>query len=214
MTIWATDAKLTTGLSCKDKAQTAVARGFFLLHSFEYEWSRLKFQEAIQSDPDCALAWCGKAMTYNRTIWNPPSKEDLSKAWAAMDKAGNAKRANLRAYSTPLLIRDQQKEQLIVNSNPRIDSYDPQSGKWLWHAGGFCKVPVPMPVFADGVLYSSRGYSSGPYMAISTELNGISVHGPCQVAGNNWCAVCLLIVGLPGTDLYGVRTRHRSLHRS
>jgi len=72
----------------------------------------------------------------------------------------------LRSYSTPLVITGKIRDELIVNSNPRIDAYDPATGELLWYADENCPVPVPMPVFVDGMLYTSRGYSSGPYMAI------------------------------------------------
>lgn len=72
----------------------------------------------------------------------------------------------LRSYSTPLVIDTGGRQELIINSNPRLDAYNPESGRPLWHAGEFVKVPVPMPVLGHGILYASRGYSSGPYMAV------------------------------------------------
>jgi outer membrane protein assembly factor BamB len=73
---------------------------------------------------------------------------------------------DLRSYSTPFLVAVGDRFELIVNSNPRLDAYDPETGKFLWHADDHCRVPVPMPVSANGVLYTSRGYNSGPFMAI------------------------------------------------
>ena len=78
----------------------------------------------------------------------------------------------LRSYSTPFLVVAGGRHELIVNSNPRIDAYDPETGKLLWHADGDCKVPIPMPVSADGILYASRGYNSGPYMGIRSGGSG------------------------------------------
>ena len=72
----------------------------------------------------------------------------------------------LRSYSTPLVVTSEGRDELIVNSNPRIDAYDPATGDLLWYADEHCPVPVPTPVYVDGMLYVSRGYSSGPYMAI------------------------------------------------
>jgi outer membrane protein assembly factor BamB len=56
--------------------------------------------------------------------------------------------------------------ELIVNSSERIDAYDPRTGEFLWHAGGPNRFPIPTPVFHNGVVYASRGYRSGPYLAI------------------------------------------------
>jgi len=72
----------------------------------------------------------------------------------------------LRSYSTPFLVEVGNRFELIVNSNPRLDAYDPETGELLWHADDHCRVPIPMPVSANGVLYTSRGYNSGPFMAI------------------------------------------------
>jgi outer membrane protein assembly factor BamB len=70
------------------------------------------------------------------------------------------------SYSTPLAIEGAFGAELIVNSTERIDAYDPRTGAFLWHAGESSRFAVPSPVFHDGVIYASRGYRSGPYMAI------------------------------------------------
>ena len=72
----------------------------------------------------------------------------------------------LRSYSTPLLVRSGERHELVVNSKPRIDAYDPDTGQHLWYTGGDCKVPIAMAVTAGGIIYASRGYNSGPYLAI------------------------------------------------
>lgn len=78
----------------------------------------------------------------------------------------------LRSYSTPLIVRSENGDELIVNSSQRIDAYNPGTGESLWYAGQPNRVPVPKPVYHDGVVYASRGYRSGPYMAIRTGGRG------------------------------------------
>jgi outer membrane protein assembly factor BamB len=56
--------------------------------------------------------------------------------------------------------------EVIVNSTERIDAYDAKTGAFLWHTGETSRFAVPSPVFHEGVIYASRGYRSGPYMAI------------------------------------------------
>jgi outer membrane protein assembly factor BamB len=70
------------------------------------------------------------------------------------------------SYSTPLVVAAESGDELIVNSSERLDAYDPRSGALLWHAGETNRFPVPSPVFHKGVIFASRGYRSGPYMAI------------------------------------------------
>ncbi|MGH9721838.1 MAG: PQQ-binding-like beta-propeller repeat protein [Bryobacteraceae bacterium] len=71
-----------------------------------------------------------------------------------------------RSYSTPFVVKGPRGDELIVNSSERIDALDPSTGEPLWHTGEPNRVPIGMPVFHNGVLYASRGYSSGPYMAL------------------------------------------------
>jgi outer membrane protein assembly factor BamB len=70
------------------------------------------------------------------------------------------------SYSTPLVVEGTFGTEVVVNSTERIDAYDAKTGALLWHAGESSRFAVPTPVFHDGILYASRGYRSGPYMAI------------------------------------------------
>ena len=70
------------------------------------------------------------------------------------------------SYSTPLVVQTARRAEVIVNSSERIDAYDAKTGALLWHAGSENRCPIPMPLFHDGVIYASRGYRSGPYMAL------------------------------------------------
>jgi outer membrane protein assembly factor BamB len=70
------------------------------------------------------------------------------------------------SYSTPLVVEGSFGAEVIVNSTERIDAYDAKTGAFLWHAGQESRFAVPTPVFHDGVIYASRGYRSGPYMAL------------------------------------------------
>jgi outer membrane protein assembly factor BamB len=70
------------------------------------------------------------------------------------------------SYTTPFIADAAGGPELIVNSSERVDAYDPKTGAFLWHVGGPNQFPIPVPTFHDGVVYMSRGYRSGPYMAI------------------------------------------------
>ncbi len=76
-----------------------------------------------------------------------------------------------RSYTTPLLITASD-DQVIINSSRRIDAYDPATGRLMWYVGEPNRVPVSTPVVHDGVLYTSRGYRSGPYMAVKLDGSG------------------------------------------
>ena len=70
------------------------------------------------------------------------------------------------SYSTPFVVTTPAGAEVIVNSSERVDAYDAASGQFLWHIGGANRFPIPMPVLHDGILYMSRGYRSGPYLAM------------------------------------------------
>ena len=75
---------------------------------------------------------------------------------------------DLKSYSTPLVIEGPEDAELIVNSSENMEAFDPMTGKALWKFVEPTRFAVPMPVYHDGVLYVSRGYRSGPYMALRT----------------------------------------------
>ena len=70
------------------------------------------------------------------------------------------------SYTTPFVVQTGSGPELVVNSSERVDAYDPRNGAVLWHVGGSNQFPIPVPTFGNGVIYMTRGYRSGPYMAI------------------------------------------------
>ena len=72
----------------------------------------------------------------------------------------------VRSYSTPTVVRGPGGDELIVNASERIDAYNPATGKHLWYTGEPNRFPIPVPSAENGMLYASRGYRSGPFMAI------------------------------------------------
>ena len=74
--------------------------------------------------------------------------------------------AGMNSHSTPTVVPGPGGDELIVNSSERLESYDPQTGEILWYAGGSNSYPIGVATHDAGILYTSRGYRSGPYMAI------------------------------------------------
>ncbi len=90
----------------------------------------------------------------------------------ALDKRTGAvkwkrdRESGAHSYSTPLAVTAGGRSTLIVNSSFGMEGYDPSSGERLWHVAEQNRFPIPMPVHHDGVIYTSRGYRSSPYLAI------------------------------------------------
>jgi outer membrane protein assembly factor BamB len=70
------------------------------------------------------------------------------------------------SYSTPLVVQAGGSHEIIVNSSEGMSGHNAATGELLWHIQETNRFPIPMAVFHDGTIYTSRGYRSGPYMAI------------------------------------------------
>jgi outer membrane protein assembly factor BamB len=70
------------------------------------------------------------------------------------------------SYSTPLVVQSGGTHEIIVNSSEGVSGHNAATGELLWHIQETNRFPIPMAVFHDGTIYTSRGYRSGPYMAI------------------------------------------------
>lgn len=65
------------------------------------------------------------------------------------------------SWSTPILIRIDAREELIVAFPNRLCGYDPKSGKLLWFSRDLKDSTQPMPVFADGLVIAQSGDMAG-----------------------------------------------------
>ena len=74
-------------VSCAAKSQVPFARGIALLHSFGYTLAEQQFESIAASDPTCAMAHWGIAMTQFRELWGRPDAEALKTGASEMQKA-------------------------------------------------------------------------------------------------------------------------------
>ena len=78
-----------------------------------------------------------------------------------------------RAFSTPLLIKHDGREQLVVPGAQWACSYDPASGKELWRVNiGDGHALVPRPVYQDGIVYICTGFMKPQLWAIRAGGSG------------------------------------------
>lgn len=73
---------------------------------------------------------------------------------------------DIHSYSTPVVVQTAGSPELIVNSSEGMSGHDATTGQLLWHIQEQNRFPIPMPILHNGIIYTSRGYRSGPYMAI------------------------------------------------
>jgi outer membrane protein assembly factor BamB len=78
-----------------------------------------------------------------------------------------------QAYSTPLVIRVGDRDQLVSVGAYRATAYDPQTGKEIWrvsYADGFSN--VPRPVFGHGLVYIATGFQQPSLLAVRADGAG------------------------------------------
>jgi outer membrane protein assembly factor BamB len=76
------------------------------------------------------------------------------------------------SYSTPVVVEGARGPELIINTSEGVEAHDPATGERLWQFAEANRFPIPVPSSHDGMLYLTRGYRSGPYMAIKTGGRG------------------------------------------
>jgi outer membrane protein assembly factor BamB len=90
--------------------------------------------------------------------------------FAAFDKRTGAElwhrdAEHATSWSTPVVVRIGDRDQLVYNGADHIAGYEPQTGKELWRVTGSSSEAIPTIVVGGGLLYSASG-RNGPTMGI------------------------------------------------
>lgn len=78
-----------------------------------------------------------------------------------------------KAFSTPLVIHDGERTQVVVPGAQWVVAYDPLTGKPLWqvrHGDGFSN--SPRPIFSQGLVFICTGYMAHELVAIRVNGTG------------------------------------------
>jgi tetratricopeptide (TPR) repeat protein len=73
--------------SCSASVQKPFERGVALLHSFWYDEADKQFKQVAESDPRCAMAYWGQAMSLYHELWSRPDTADLKRGRDLLQKA-------------------------------------------------------------------------------------------------------------------------------
>lgn len=76
------------------------------------------------------------------------------------------------SWATPLIVPHNGGHQIITSATSKIRSYNLEDGKLIWESTGMTRNAIPTPVFANGVVYCTSGYTGNSMMAI--KLDGAS----------------------------------------
>ncbi len=103
------------------------------------------------------------------------------------------------AYTTPLMIEADGRQQLVIMGGNQLDGYDPRQGRQLWHLTGLKGGrTVTGPTFAHGMIFTTRGMR-GELLAVKPEGDGLlnqdviqwtydrgTPDTPCPVVWKDW----------------------------
>jgi outer membrane protein assembly factor BamB len=96
------------------------------------------------------------------TVW----KTDRSHDYGTTD--GDMK----KAFSTPLVIEAAGRLQMISPCAKAVFSYDPRSGKEIWHVLYPSHSAAARPLFAEGLVFIDTGFSKADLLAIRPDGKG------------------------------------------
>ena len=84
--------KVSFPVSCSPQAQLEFNHAVALLHHMTYPQAREAFAQVAKTDPDCAMAHWGIAMTLFQPLWpTRPGPDALQRGWDEVEKAKSLK---------------------------------------------------------------------------------------------------------------------------
>jgi len=90
-------------------------------------------------------------------------------------------RKNRRSWATPLLVNAGDHVELIASGAESDASYDPDTGKELWHANGTESHPIPSSVTGHGLVILTAGSQAKRVLAIKLGATGDLTNSPSIV---------------------------------
>ncbi len=75
-------------------------------------------------------------------------------------------------WSTPLIVTTGDRQQIVCNGYHQMAGYDLETGERIWHLNDGGDVPVPTPLFANGLIYLTNGHGNNPTYAIQPTATG------------------------------------------
>jgi len=75
-------------------------------------------------------------------------------------------------WSTPLIVKHDNRLQVVINNTTKIRSYDLATGKVVWECGGMTANAIPSPVAGHGNVYVMSGFRGSAAVAIKLGKTG------------------------------------------
>ena len=184
----ATDGKVviaffgSEGLYCLDfEGELVWKQDFGKLHSGPYDAPELEW--GFSSSPiihdGLVIVQCDCLNTSFVAILDLKTGKEIRR----IDRKGE-----VATWATPLVVTTDDRKQIVCNGYRQMAGYDLTTGTQLWHLSGGGDVPVPAPLFADGLIYLTNGHGRSPTYAIQPTASGdlTPVESQSNPAGIAW----------------------------
>jgi len=82
------------------------------------------------------------------------------------------RKGEIATWSTPLVVSTESQTQIVCNGFRQMAGYNLETGKRIWHLSDGGDVPVPTPLFSDGIIYLTNSHGRSPMYAIRPTATG------------------------------------------
>jgi outer membrane protein assembly factor BamB len=167
-----------------DGARIVVSFGSAGIYGYDFEgkelWNKdvgkLEHLWGNASSPvlygDLAILWCGPGQ---RQFLIGVDKHTGAEIWRHEEPGGSsglgANKEWVGSWSTPILARVGDRDQLILSVPEKVKGFDPRTGTELWSCRGLSKLVYTSPLYADGVVVAMSGFH-GPALAVKLGVQG------------------------------------------
>lgn len=90
-------------------------------------------------------------------------------------------RDEVTSWASPLIVKVEDRHQVIVAGTDRIRAYDLHTGKVVWTCGGLSANVVATPVASNGILIAASSYDTRAMVAIDLKLAAGDITGSKHV---------------------------------
>lgn len=105
-----------------------------------------------------------------KTVWKKDEETGYGKPPSADVKGGKGANATyIGSWTTPVIMKVEGKDQLLMSWPRRLAAYDPATGKELWTCAGLNPLVYSSPIYAEGIVVSMGGFSGS---AIAVRAGG------------------------------------------
>lgn len=114
---------------------------------------------------ELAILWCGPG---ERQFLLAVNKRTGATVWEHTEPGGNVGQDSknwLGSWSTPILVKVDGHDELILAVPDKLKGFDPRIGRELWSCAGLGKLAYTTPIYADGIVVVMSGFH-GPAMAV------------------------------------------------